>query len=557
MGALCSWLAALLVAACGGAGGGSSSDSGWYYHFVCNGDSQCQQLNFTPNNASSGTSSQGPGAGGQAGCNGLMNFGRIHWNIPPAQQWCDNSPSIGTPPAPLASITGVSPTSGEPGTPITITGSSFPIGGVGITVTVGGVVATIGSSSSTQLAITVPALGSGSYPITVTTSGGTATASQSFTVIAPIPIGNASIKKIAAGVDHTCAILANDTVSCWGANQSGQLGSGTTASTTAAVAVAGISNAIDISAGNAFSCAVVAAAPGAASGSVMCWGDGALGQLGNNAFANSPAPVAVNSLNAVTQISGRARHACALLANGQVMCWGDGGWGQLGNGAAANSAVPVAVQSIGPDNYAVVNSQTGEPASTKAFQVSTGNSHTCARISTSNGSAGLGVKCWGASNFGETGSGGPFSQVGQIREPNGPGPNPQRVINLTNAAHIAAGGGHTCAILTTGAARCWGYGDQGQLGNGAFLRSSTPVAVSGLSGATHASAGGLFSCASANGALNCWGAGGLLGNGATSNSATPVTVTAIGPGAYDPATLTGGNLVTCMKRTDGTAFCFP
>jgi len=108
LGRVCSWAAALaaaalVVAACGG-GGGSSSDSGWYYHFICNGDSQCQQLNFTPNNASSGTSSQGPGVGGQSGCNSLMNFGRINWNIPPAQQWCDNASNLTAPPAVLASI---------------------------------------------------------------------------------------------------------------------------------------------------------------------------------------------------------------------------------------------------------------------------------------------------------------------------------------------------------------------------------------------------------------------------------------------------------------------
>lgn len=103
LGRVCSWAAALLIAACGG--GGGSSESGWYYHFICNGDSECQQLNFTPNNASSGTSSQGPGVGGQSGCNSLMNFGRINWNIPPAQQWCDNSSTLTAPPATLASIT--------------------------------------------------------------------------------------------------------------------------------------------------------------------------------------------------------------------------------------------------------------------------------------------------------------------------------------------------------------------------------------------------------------------------------------------------------------------
>ncbi len=556
-GTMCSWVAALVVAACGGAGG-SSSESGWYYHFICNGDFQCQQLNFTPNNDTSGTSSQGPGVGGQSGCNSLMNFGRINWNIPPAQQWCDNSPTIGTPPAAPPSITGVSPTSGEAGTPITISGSNFPISGVGITVEVGTAAAAIVSVSGTQLTVTAPVLGSGSYAVKVTTPGGNVTAAQSFTVTVPVPLGNATIKKIAAGVDHTCAILANDSVSCWGANQSGQLGSGTTTATTAVVPVAGISNAIDIAAANAFSCALVGAAPGATSGSVMCWGTGTLGQLGNGGFANSSTPIAVVSLNTVTQISARARHACALLLSGQVMCWGDGSSGQLGDGTTSGSAVPVAVQRTGPDNYAVVD-QFGQPASTKAFQVSAGNSHTCARVSTADGSAGLGVKCWGATNFGELGNAAPFCQVGAICDPKAPNPVPQRVSNLTTAAHLAAGGGHTCAILTTGGARCWGYGDRGQLGNGALLRSSTPVAVSGLSGATQASAGSLFSCASTGSALKCWGAGdlGQLGNGATSDSSTPVVVTAIGASAYDPVTLTGGSSRTCMKRTDGTAFCFP
>jgi alpha-tubulin suppressor-like RCC1 family protein len=102
-------------------------------------------------------------------------------------------------------------------------------------------------------------------------------------------------------------------------------------------------------------------------------------------------------------------------------------------------------------------------------------------------------------------------------------------------------------------------GDQRQLGNRAMTRSSTPVGVSGLSGATHASAGDAFSCASASGALKCWGGndGGQLGNGTTTSSATPVAVTAIGAGAYDPDTVRGGDLETCMRRTDGTAFCFP
>lgn len=240
------------------------------------------------------------------------------------------------------------------------------------------------------------------------------------------------------------------------------------------------------------------------------------------------------------------------------MCWGEGTSGQLGHGATASSAVPVAVLGTGADDYDVVNAQ-GQPASTKAFQVSAGSAHTCARVSTSSGSAGLGVKCWGATNHGELGNGATLCQAQTICDPKGPNPVPQRVSSLTNAADLAAGGNHTCVVLTTGGARCWGLGDQGQLGNGALLRSSTPVVVSGLSGATKASAGNVFSCASAGGALKCWGGNdaGQLGNGTTTSSPTPVTVTAISAGAFAPETLRGGDLETCMRRTDGTAFCFP
>ncbi|HWM71038.1 MAG TPA: hypothetical protein VNO35_31005 [Steroidobacteraceae bacterium] len=130
---------------------------------------------------------------------------------------------------------------------------------------------------------------------------------------------------------------------------------------------------------------------------------------------------------------------------------------------------------------------------------------------------------------------------------------------MTSAFHLAAGAHHTCVALTSGGARCWGQGNMGQLGNGSSVHSSTPVLVSGISGATAASAGSEFSCVSSSGALKCWGRNnnGQLGNGTTSNSSTPVTTTAVAAGNYDPTTLMGGNQETCMKLADNTAFCFP
>lgn len=99
-------IVAAILSGCGGGGGGSSGgdSSDYYYHFICNGDTQCLQLNFMPTGTPSGTSNQGPGAGGRSGCNSLLTFGSKNWNIPPAQQWCDNSSALTPPPATLLSI---------------------------------------------------------------------------------------------------------------------------------------------------------------------------------------------------------------------------------------------------------------------------------------------------------------------------------------------------------------------------------------------------------------------------------------------------------------------
>ena len=94
---------------------------------------------------------------------------------------------------------------------------------------------------------------------------------------------------------------------------------------------------------------------------------------------------------------------------------------------------------------------------------------------------------------------------------------------------ISAGVYHTCALTTSGAAKCWGRGDSGQLGNGATSNSNTPVDVSGMSsGVAAISAGVYHTCAlTTSGAAKCWGWGGegQLGNGANGNSNTPVIVT--------------------------------
>ena len=136
--------------------------------------------------------------------------------------------------------------------------------------------------------------------------------------------------------------MTDGTVRCWGENDFGQLGNGTTAASTTPVQVAGIAGALNVSAGWRHTCALLG------DGTVQCWGQNQFAQLGDGTTTSRTTPVPVSAVaGAVAVTAGWWHHSCALLGDGTVRCWGDNQWGQLGNGTTTDSLSPVTMSGTG------------------------------------------------------------------------------------------------------------------------------------------------------------------------------------------------------------------
>jgi alpha-tubulin suppressor-like RCC1 family protein len=294
-----------------------------------------------------------------------------------------------------------------------------------------------------------------------------------------LPIAGA-IAALGAGQEQTCAAQRDGTLLCWGENFLDQLGTGGAGPITSpAVVGAGFAG---VSAGFDYACGV------RTDGTVACWGSGAAGNLGNgdgSSFVEStPTTVQGETGAAVVRASGNA--TCALQDDGSVHCWGNAALGC--SACPAISTAPLKV--VGLD--------------APVQQIAVGSVHACALLE------GGQVSCWGVGVNGQLGLG-PSVMTAAV---------PQAIPGLTAMA-ISAGASHTCAVLTDGTAQCWGYADVSD-------PSFAPVTVPGLTSAIAIASGESHDCAvlSGGGGVVCWGSNGFgqLGDGTTTDSSTPVSV---------------------------------
>jgi hypothetical protein len=154
--------------------------------------------------------------------------------------------------------------------------------------------------------------------------------------------GLSNVVAISGGGWHTCAVLADGSMRCWGRNYNGQLGDGSLSPSYTPVQVVGITNAVEVSGAWQHTCARLA------DGTLRCWGEAANGQLGNGSLLDATTPARVAGISTATAISsGWWHHSCALLSNASVRCWGSNEWGQFGTGTTTASSVPVAMSGAG------------------------------------------------------------------------------------------------------------------------------------------------------------------------------------------------------------------
>ncbi len=257
---------------------------------------------------------------------------------------------------------------------------------------------------------------------------------------------------IAAWDEHSCAITdddddgTGDTVRCWGANQRGELGDGTTTPSFTPVVATGLPtdrDPVKVDVGDSHTCVLFD------DGSVWCWGSGARlgddgGPPGSGSAGRGPVEVFVINNDAIDLVAG-STHSCVIRQNGTVWCWGSNTHGEVGKGNLDEALVPA--QALGV---------------TGATQITAGLQASCATIG--DGS----VKCWGRNDFGQLGDGSPAARE----------PVPVTVIGVDqDIVSMSTSGRTSCAALVDTSAVCWGYSTYGVLGAKTPGHSATPVVV--------------------------------------------------------------------------------
>jgi len=296
---------------------------------------------------------------------------------------------------------------------------------------------------------------------------------------------------IAAGEDFTCVTNGAGTISCWGANDTGQLGNGETSNSEETPQEVDTSEEVtSVTAGGNHACGLTRFR------SLICWGLNLLGQIANNVISVATTPRTVLEDLEIRQVSAGRDHTCALDTSGDVWCWGSNNHGQIGKNPDVNRYTdPVRINTI-----------------SNIVHIEAGGNSTCAVRSNGN------LYCWGENYLGQAGDESTDDVV-----------TPERVDNLPEVTKVSVSGTHGCAITTAGEVYCWGSGEV--LGAPGLLHEQ-PRKVPGITNARVLTSGTNHACviSGERGRALCWGVNqvGVVGDSTTTDRYSPTPVTGSG-----------------------------
>ncbi|MGC5327451.1 Ig-like domain-containing protein [Brevibacillus sp. SYSU BS000544] len=325
---------------------------------------------------------------------------------------------------------------------------------------------------------------------------------------------------IKAGPTHSIARKWDGTVWTWGYNFVGQLGDGTTNSSSSPVKVDGLSKILKVAAGYMHSMALKE------DGSVWAWGWNEYGQLGNGTNLNQTEPAKVQYLEDVVAIEGGYYHSIASTKDGEVYTWGRNDSWQLGPNTASTIILPYRVEGI--DKVADVGAGLNFSVALKK-----------------NGT----VWTWGSNGDGQLGDGTYYSSNGV----------PVQATGLEDVTDIATGDRHIVALTDDGTVWAWGRNTDGQLGDGSANASNKPIKVPGMTDVVAIGAGTDFSLAlKKDGTVWGWGSNykGQLGGFNPNPYRSPIQITSLDGSGSQPrvVALTGGEHHTLVIKDDGSAW---
>ncbi len=319
---------------------------------------------------------------------------------------------------------------------------------------------------------------------------------------------------VSAGHTHTCGILADHSLWCWGSADEGQSGPDQSDDFRAPNHIQG--DWLQVATGNAHTCAINT------NDELFCWGRNLEGQV-DPANTGGTLDIPNQIAGEWKEVSAGRRHNCAITKDSELICWGLSGNGQLGNGTETNGLYSVPL-----------------PPDTQEWKsVSAGDRHSCAIATTADDSEP--AYCWGLQEYGRLGNGN-TSENNQ--------PEPQRVNTFVNAvlAGISAGGSHSCGRISQNPGDptdiyCWGQNTDEQLGSSSPTQTGNPQSVPDTEDYKTVSTGGSHTCAIDDADfLHCWGlnASGQLGTDDSTavNFPDPTPIDSVSTGDHHTCAIT-------------------